>query len=389
MTKVVIVLCVIVAGLAVRPAHAQKFQVLHKFAGGTTDGASPFFATLVRDATGNLYGTTMSGGAFNYGVVFKVAASGGETVLYNFRGGTADGCNPVGGLLQDAAGELYGTTIACGASGFGTVFKVDTGGMETVLYSFDGGTDGAFPEGNLVADDAGTLYGITDGGGDSSCSSNGCGTVIKLDISEKETVLHRFTGSDGQYPVAGLLRDSKGNLYGTTEEGGAKGVGTVFKLDTTGAETALHSFPAFLGDGESPEGTLIQDTEGNLYGTTSSGGGYSNGTVFRLDTKRKETLLYTFVRRLGGTTPYVGLVRDVKGDLYGVAAFGGVVNDGTVFKLGKSGKESILHSFKGTDGAIPYSSLIRDAEGNFYGTTSEGGNPACESGCGVVFKITP
>jgi uncharacterized repeat protein (TIGR03803 family) len=178
-------------------------------------------------------------------------------------------------------------------------------------------------------------------------------------------------------------------LYGTTEEGGAKGVGTVFKLDTTGAETALHSFPAFLGDGESPEGTLIQDTEGNLYGTTSSGGGYSNGTVFRLDTKRKETLLYTFVRRLGGTTPYVGLVRDVKGDLYGVAAFGGVVNDGTVFKLGKSGKESILHSFKGTDGAIPYSSLIRDAEGNFYGTTSEGGNPACESGCGVVFKITP
>src|SRR5271157_3231541 len=258
------------AVLAPGSAQAQTYteSVLHSFP-GSPDGANPY-AGLVRDAQGNLYGTTVNGGAQAKGTVFKVDATGNETVLYSFTGAGGDGANPEAGLVPDAQGNLYGTTYAGGASNAGTVFKVDTTGNETVLYSFTGaGGDGAGPTGLLVRDAQGNLYGTTVFGG-----ASGKGTVFKADATGNETVLYSFTGAggDGANPEAGLVPDAQGNLYGTTDAGGASNAGTVFKVDTTGNETVLYSFTGAGGDGAGPTGLLVRDAQGNLYGTTVFGG---------------------------------------------------------------------------------------------------------------------
>jgi uncharacterized repeat protein (TIGR03803 family) len=254
--------------------------VLHTFNGSPTDRAIPGAAHLIGDSAGNLYGTTESGGASGAGVVFKLNKTG-ETVLYSFTGG-ADGWSPVAGLIRDSAGNLYGTTFGGGArfgeSGSGVVFKLDTTGTETVLYSFTGGADGGSPAAGLIRDSAGNLYGTTELGGVS-----GAGVVFKLDTTGTETVLHSFTGPGGENPYAGLIADSAGNLYGTTYGGGASGSGVVFKLDTTGTETVLYSFTGGA-DGGSPVAGLIRDSAGNLYGTTYEGGTSDAGVVFKLET---------------------------------------------------------------------------------------------------------
>ncbi len=335
------------------------------------------------------------------------------TVLHSFRN-SPDGAFPFAGLLRDAAGNLYGSTNAGGASGncsggCGTVFKLDTSGNETVLYSFKGGNDGATPGfGSLIRDEAGNLYGTTaDGGSGGGCSfSFGCGTVFKLDPAGNETVLYSFKGgSDGESPVAGLIMDVAGNLYGTTQDGGSGsgcsfGCGTVFKLDPAGNFTVLHSFTGG-SDGTQPLAALIFDQAGNLYGTTEEGGsgtctvinGVSGcGTVFKLDPSGNETVLHTFTGGNDGAAPlFVGLIMDIAGNLYGTTQIGGgssscSVGCGTVFKLDTSGNETVLHSFTGSpgDGAIPRASLIMDKAGNLYGTTSNGG----ASGFGTVFKLT-
>ena len=207
------------------------------------------------------------------------------TVLYWFKGLQDDGINPEAGLVRDKAGNLYGTTGHGGdGTNFGTVFKLDTTGKETLLHSFAGGaTDGQNPYAGLVRDKTGNLYGTTSFGGASGIGL-GLGTVFKLDTTGKETLLYSFAGgaTDGQSPQAGLIRDNAGNLYGTTVLGGASGLGTVFKLDTTGKETALHSFTGRPRDGAIPLAGLIQDAAGNLYGTTVSGGLLGLGTVFKL-----------------------------------------------------------------------------------------------------------
>jgi uncharacterized repeat protein (TIGR03803 family) len=212
-------------------AHADAtFTLLHSFSGGT-DGATPR-AGLVRDAAGNLYGTTFYGGASNKGTVFKLDTTGTETVLHEFIGGPTDGANPYAGLIRDAAGNVYGTTYYGGpnclpGSACGTLFMLDTTGAETVLHAFTGFPDAANPYGGVVRDQAGNLYGTTVNGGSASY-----GTVFKLDTTGTETVRHSFTGgaADGRYPYAGLVRDAAGNLYGTTSFGGAFGKGTIFKL---------------------------------------------------------------------------------------------------------------------------------------------------------------
>jgi uncharacterized repeat protein (TIGR03803 family) len=204
---------------------------------GAPDGSVPL-GELTRDAQGFLYGTTQSGGASNFGTVFKLRARQ-ETVLYSFTGG-ADGASPQGALVRDAAGNLYGTAgggnnLCSHGAQCGVVFKLDTSGHETVLYAFKGGTDGADPTDRLVRDAAGNLYGTTYLGGDRPC----CGTVFKLDTTGTKSVLHSFTGiPDGKNPMAGLAMDAAGNLYGTTYQGGLKtchqtggnGCGIVFKL---------------------------------------------------------------------------------------------------------------------------------------------------------------
>jgi len=259
--------------LHVGPNSTRK--ILYSFAGGA-DGNGPF--SLVQDNSGNLYGVTVSGGAYNYGTVFKVDPHGIETVLYSFSGG-ADGQAPESTLLLDGAGNLYGTTVLGGSLGGGTVFKIDSAGKESVLYSFSGGTDGARPSnGAMVADAEGNLYGTTSEGGSAGCL---CGVVFKLDTDGNLHVLHTFTGGDGKYPT-GVILDSAGNLYGTTGAGGKPAnSGTVFELDPTGKETVLYSFTDGA-DGAFPEAGLLRDTNGNLYGTTFSGGTYNLGTVFKI-----------------------------------------------------------------------------------------------------------
>lgn len=227
--------------------QAQTFSVLHQFTGAPSDGAYPQ-AGLVRDARGNLYGTTLRGGnvcgGLGCGTVFEVDKKFSETVLYKFMGSGGDGEMPQAGVVRDTQGNIYGTTYVGGASGDGTVFKVDSTGSETVWHSFGNSPDGAVPYAGLVQDAEGNLYGATSGGGDSPCDAPyGCGTVFKVDTMGNETVLYRFTGTggDGEQPWSGLVQDRKGHLYGTTRYGGTSGNGTVFKVDTTGNETVLLS----------------------------------------------------------------------------------------------------------------------------------------------------
>ena len=364
------------AGVVFSLDTAGVQTVLYSFTGGV-DGASPN-AGVIRDAAGNLYGTTTGGGISSNGVVFKLDSTGNETVLYSFTGG-ADGKLPLGGLVRDSTGTLFGTTYFGGSVGKGVAFKLDTTGHETVLYSFTGGADGSNPCSGLVRDSAGNIYGTTFGGG-----ASGWGTVFKLDATGHETVLYSFTGyGDGANPYAGLIRDAAGNLYGTTASGGTSGRGTVFKLDTTGNETILHNFTG-NADGADPYAGLIQDSAGNLYGTTAEGGASNEGTVFKVDTTGRETVLYSFTRGADGGSPYGGLIRNSAGKLYGTTYFGGTTDSGLVFELDPTGHETVLYSFPASaDGDVPYAGLFRDQAGNLYGTTIFGGG----SGMGAVFEV--
>jgi uncharacterized repeat protein (TIGR03803 family) len=273
----------------------RKETVLHSF--NTLEGGEVPLGDLIRDADGNLYGTTSYGGKksktcptkYGCGTVFKLDKKGRFTVLNSFAGGT-DGRGPVAGLYRDAAGNLYGTTSEGGGSDWGTVFKLDTTGKETVLYRFSGGADGGAPMAGLIQDAAGNLYGTTSYGGVTNCGGGPCGVVFKLDPKGNETVLHAFTGSpDGADPLAALIQDSAGNLFGTTREGGTvnnlNDAGTVFKIDANGIESVLHAFS--YKDGAYPMGHLVQDSAGNLYGTTGGGGigqcsAFGCGTVFKI-----------------------------------------------------------------------------------------------------------
>lgn len=368
------------------------FSVLHSFS-GKPDGGHPF-AGGVLDSAGNFFGTTSSGGTFDGGTVFEIDKNGNETVLYGFTGG-ADGGYPESGLVFDPAGNLYGTTVE-GGSGAGVVFRLDPNGQETVLYAFTDFTDGP-PRGTMVRDSAGNLYGITQLGG---ATSNG--TVFKIDLAGKETVLHTFTGSpDGSEPFGNLVIDSAGNLYGMTMSGGASsgscfagaGCGVVFKVDAAGNESVLHNFSG--PDGANPEAGLVMDAAGNLYGATTGGGASSQGAVFKLDKGGTQTVLYSFTGSADGGAPIAALVLDDQGNLYGTTDSGGspcgFPGCGVVFKLSNTGKETVLHAFTGNDGDQPLD-MVRDSAGNLYGTTLEGGNQSCDivftTSCGVVFKLT-
>jgi len=306
-------------------------------------GANPN-STLVQDTNGALYGATQEGGAYNRGAVFKVDNKARETVLYSFVGGT-DGEGPIA-VIRGADGTIYGTTeyggnTGCDSQGCGTVFKLSPAGKKTTLYTFTGGTDGALPLGGLVQDPAGNLYGVTRAGGDLSCNDGyGCGTVFEVDAAGTETVVHSFIGgNDGIWP-AGLIRDQESNFYGTTSQGGLFGEGTVFKLDPTGKETVLYSFTGGY-DGSQPGAGVVLDAAGNIYGTTTGGGASSCycGVAFMLDTSGKETVLHSFTGGADGAGP-LGVVLDAAGNIYGATRAGGDLSCGsdgegfgTVFKI--------------------------------------------------------
>jgi uncharacterized repeat protein (TIGR03803 family) len=354
-----------VAGLT-----TNKYSVLYRFHGGN-DGASPE-AGLVVGADGNLYGTT----AADAGTVFKVTPQGVKTTLYSFQGGN-DGDQPMAGLMIGADGNFYGTTAYGG--GYGTVFKVTPQGVETTLYSFQGGgNDGNNLFAGLIQDVSGNLYGTASGG-----SSNGYGAVFKVTPQGVETTLYSFHGgNDGASPAAGLTVGVDGNAYGTTYGGGSADKGTVYKITATGQETVLYSFQG-SNDGANPLAGLIRDESGNFYGTTVVGGsGY--GTVFKITPQGQETVLYSFQGGADGAQPFAGLIQDASGNLYGTTYVGGS-GYGTVFKITPQGQETVLHSFQGgdDDGANPAAGLIQDESGNLYGTTEGGGG----GGFGTVFKI--
>jgi uncharacterized repeat protein (TIGR03803 family) len=371
------VLLFVLSVAAIPSMRAQTLTVLYSFSGGA-DGSQPL-ASLVRDAAGNLYGTTQIGGTSGNGVVFKVDPSGAETVLHSFAG-KPDGSEPAAGLLRDGAGNLYGTTEFGGVSGVGMIFKLSSAGKVTVIHNFRTADDGENPVAGLVSDMAGDLYGTTCCGGNSLD-----GIVFKVNSARDWTVLHNFAGSDGRYPFGGLIRDSAGNLYGTTSTGGASGFGTVFKLDAGGAETLLYSFTGGL-DGANPQAGVIRDGAGNLYGTAVGGGTSGNGVVFKVTPAGKERVLFNFTGGEDGGSPYAGLVGDSAGNLYGTTSAGGAFAWGTIFELDKAGTETVLYSFTGgADGSCPMAALIQDSVGNLYGTTEFGG----VSGFGVVFELTP
>jgi uncharacterized repeat protein (TIGR03803 family) len=273
-----------------------------------------------------------------------------------------------------------------------------------VLHTFHG-KDGASPVGVLVRDAAGNLYGTTGAGGTGKCSQYGCGTVFKLDRAGKQVWLHSFEGRNGYISYAGLLRDAAGTLFGTTMNGGtinnicggvqAGGCGLVFELDNAGTnERVLYKFKG-TPDGLFPEALLVKDVAGNLYGTTTVGGSSSVGTVFKINTAGKETVLYNFTGGADGCFPYPGVTRDTAGNLYGVTSLGGSgfcnSGHGVVFKVDTAGDETVLHTFGGSDGDDPGSVLVFDSKGNLYGTTAHGGSSlGCgNTGCGTVFELSP
>jgi uncharacterized repeat protein (TIGR03803 family) len=385
-------LVVVVCFAAALPARAQTYTILHSFAGAPDDVTEPN-GDLIQDAAGNLYGTSWRGGTHDLGVVFKLDTSGTVTILHNFTG--ADGSHPKGGLFQDPTGNLYGTTTAVGSNGLGTVFGLDTNNVITTLHSFKGGSDGAQPFSTLVSVN-GELYGVTQSGGITATSCP-CGTIFKVSKGGKETVVHRFAlDAEGESPQS-LIRDAAGDLYGvasyTTQAFG--GSGTVFKLDTAGVFTVLYAF-SNLGEDIHPVGRLIRDTNGNIHGVTLDCGlAHCAGTVYRLDASGQEEVMHSFLRGDNGYLPLAGVI-DAGGTLYGTTHFGGN-GLGVVFRINQTGQYDAVHRFAGAtagDGEdAEFGGLTLGSDGSIYGTTRHGGTGICTNGsfpgCGVIFKYTP
>ena len=407
----VLVICAVTISLtsafARTPANNEK--ILHAFRG--SDGAGPGGA-LIADGSGNLYGPAENGGeggcALGCGVVFEIDAHHKETTLYKFQGGN-DGAYPGAGLVLDGAGNLYGTTTegggtGCGA-GCGTVFKLAPDGTESIFYSFQGGSDGWVPMGQLAMDENGNLYGATADGGNyngSTCDVDGCGTVFELQPGGTKMTLHAFqSGSDGDFPLGGVIMDANGNLYGTTFAGGSAacngdGCGSVFEIPFNGAEAVIYAFQG-SNDGAAPFAGVTLDGAGNLYGTTAVGGEcgiqyYQNncGTVYKITPGGNEAVLYDFQGGNDGLSPQSGLTIDSTGNLYGTTNLGGgkcrrMVNGcGTLFELTPTAKETVLLAFgKKGIGANPTDAPLVGKHGALLGTATGGGRFKD----GVVFEL--
>jgi uncharacterized repeat protein (TIGR03803 family) len=271
-----------------------------------------------------------------------------------------------------------------------TIAPAEAQTLKTV-YAFKNPADGSQPNAGVIRDSAGILYGTTVQGGPSSaaCVPLGCGEVFRVNpATGTKMLLHPFQNTDGARPVAQLLRDTAGNLYGTTSEGGSAGLGVAFKLDSSGTYTVLHNFTGGT-DGGLPDAGLIHDAAGNLYGTTFNGGANSGGVVYRISATGNFKVLHSFTAGVEGQSSTAPLLRDNSGNLYGETLTGGLLA-GTIFKLAPNGQVTVLYHFSGgSDGGNPSGGLVRDPAGNLYGTTPVAGDLTCStpSGCGVVFKV--
>ena len=411
-----IAVAVFVVTIFLAHVAASQEKVIYSFS--DPSGSVLPVAGVISDAAGNLYGTTFYGGANGAGMVFKLTPTAGgwsQSVLHSFNFDGVDGFFSTGGLVFDAAGNLYGTTQYGGSGncsngfGCGTAFMLAPTASgewtETILHEFQG-YDGFQVRAGLTRDAAGNLYGTSASGG-----SFNQGTVFELSPGQSGhwtgKTLHHFSGgSDGGVPYGSVTLDAAGNVYGTTSAGGGAtsdckyGCGTVFELspDASGdghwTGKILHSFSQKSSDGRYPAAGLIFDAAGNLYGTAGAGGNHSNsGIAFELiptaDGHWTEKLLYNFNNQ-AGIDPSAGLTFDAAGNLYSTTLIGGALGGGTAFKLTPSAKgpwtETTLHNFSSQDGdgANPLSGLIFDVAGNLYGTTGSGGT----DNLGTVFEIT-
>jgi uncharacterized repeat protein (TIGR03803 family) len=373
---------------------AQTFNLLVDFDG--TNGSHPVGA-LVEGTDGNLYGTTFYGGIYadGFGTVFKITKSGALTTLHTFcppQSDCSDGANPSAGLVLANNGSLYGTTPYGGVSSDygpvdGTVFKIDASGALTTLHTF-ANTDGALPYSGLVQASNGNLYGETSSGG-----ANGYGTVFKMTLAGAVTTIYNFCAKtnciDGASPQGTLVQAADGNLYGTAYSGGANNMGTVFRITPGGTLTTLHSFDG--ADGTHPPDGVVQGTDENLYGTTIQGGTYNSGTVFKITSSGAMTTLYNFCAQANcpdGEILEAGLIQATDGNFYGVASDGGpYLYYGDVFEITPQDTLTPIYSFCSLpncmDGYAPTSSLVQATDGNFYGVAGSGGT----NGDGTVFRI--
>lgn len=385
---------------AVNAAGLHPGKTVYSFA-GPPDGQTPN-GDLIVDANGVYYGTTALGGVITAdcskgcGTVYKVV-DGEESVIYSFTG-LSDGAVPTDGLYLDAEGSLYGVTTSGGDTNMGTVFRITPDGSKSTLHSFAGGSsDGAEPNGDLIPDAEGNLYGTTYYGGSDNCDGLGCGTVFKVTPDGQESIVHAFLGSEGtegKFPDAGLIADADGNFLGTTYGGGGHqsycghdGCGTIFKVTPDGQETVIHIFEGSRSAGHT-RGRLVVDGAGNFYGTARSGGTYTLGTLWKVSPDGTETVLHSFGGRSDGKAPNGDLIIDSLGNLYGTTYYDGDNLNGVVFQFTPEGQFFTLYDFPDVTynySSAPYGRLLIDRQGNLLGTTIY--LLSSSTNFGTIFKV--
>jgi len=388
-------------------AHAQTVTNIHLFSGAPSDGSNPY-ARLIQASDGNFYGTTQQGGTSGSGMVFRISPNGSYTNLHSFS--SIDGAIPLG-LVEGRDGNFYGITEFGGTnincfSGCGTIFRINSSGNFTSLYSFAGlPNDGSDPGVELVEGRDGNFYGTTAAGGPCTSCGRGLGTIFRISPSGSYTSLYSFVGSptDGSIPLGALVQGSDGNLYGTTYSGGTNGscfsylygsgCGTIFRIGLGGTYTSLYSFVDSRG--LNPRGSLVQGSDGYFYGTTVNGQSMSSyGTVFRFGTDGSFTNLHYFTDPTKGVTPFAGLVQGSDGNFYGTTdGDANFCQCGTIFQISPAGSYKQVYAFPGPTANGPglYDRLTQGTDGSFYGTTYTGGtltNSPFGLGNGIVFKLT-
>ena len=365
------------------PAQAQTFSVLYNFGTDAGDPTHPSLSGIIAQGRdGNLYSTATSGGANDYGAVFKITPSGTLTTLYGFKG--TDGAQPQSGLTLGTDSNYYGASYGGGASGYGTVFKVTPSGKLTVLYSFTNGSDGAYPWAPPIEGTDGNFYGTT------TEVNIGLGTVYKITPSGTFTTLHSFDGTHGLSPWAPLVQGTDGNFYGTTGSGGNSNYGVVYKITASGKLTVIYDFDGTHGG--SPLSPLVQGSDGNFYGT-AHGGTKGGGVVFRITPTGKLTVLHNINATTDQDEPYAGLVQATDGNFYGTTTGDGSTTLGTIFRISptKPYPYRVLYNFNGTTGTLPQVTLVQHTNGILYGDTLEGGtgsvHPCSVGFCGVFYSL--
>jgi len=380
--------------IAAAGLQAQTFSVLYNFGSNSGDPYGPSYSGIVAQGRdGNLYSTAPKGGTC-CGAVFQITPAGKLKNIHNFTGSNNDGAFPQGGVTLGSDGNFYGTTYEGGSTTAGAVFKVTPAGSATTLYSFTGGSDGAYPYAPPVQGNDGNFYGTTTEGGNTKVCGSGCGTIYKITPAGALTTLYQFDITHGYAPYGPLVLGTDGNFYGTTSFGTSANAGVIFKITPAGKFTLLFSFD--LTHGENPFSGLVQGADGNFYGTTIYGGSTGGGVVFRITPGGKLTVLHTMNGTTDGARPYGGLMLASDGNFYGANAYGGTVNSncadgcGTFFKITPKGAYSVLYKFDYTTGATSEITPFQHTSGVAYGESQAGGtgnvSPCTAGVCGVLYS---